>query len=389
MLAAQSSARTCPCRCFQVSASLPRAEGVVALNLRYRHFHGTWLRTSSTGASPWDSIFEAVKDTTALMHHSIPHVRNLRCLPVGRADGPEHPRTISTTHHESQTIADMFNVVFEGDFAASSEGTAGVDQHSAAMDKSFSRLRRIKRPPWTSEVDEELDRKMVDMELCETDIQLLMWAMQEVFGEFRRYEGEARRTVEVHQAGSSDFHTSPSSRRMLSALQHYPHLLVALMCTFRDRYKDPHLAMSMFEHARDLSIASFVYGCTTPVYNELIETRWRSFRDLRGVCDVLEEMWVNGVETNHRTRLLAETIRHEIGERTFWQEESSIGSGEAWRMVSLLESLVVRGRKQKRTRSSDAETGKVKAKESTQDKWRFNEWPGSPFLSTRTRRMRT
>ena len=62
------------------------------------------------------------------------------------------------------------------------------------------------------------------------------------------------------------------------------------MRSFRDKYKDPHLALAMFDHARNLSIASFVFGCTTPAYNELLETRWRCFRDLRGVADALDDV---------------------------------------------------------------------------------------------------
>ena len=73
------------------------------------------------------------------------------------------------------------------------------------------------------------------------------------------------------------------------------------MRTFRDKYANPHLALALFAHARRLSVLSFVCGCTTPAYNELLETRWACFRDLKGVCDALEEMKTNGVETNGGT----------------------------------------------------------------------------------------
>src|SRR6267154_1374361 len=54
----------------------------------------------------------------------------------------------------------------------------------------------------------------------------------------------------------------------------------------------------------------------TPAYNELIETRWTYFRDLKGVHDALEEMRVNGVEPDGRTKKLVEKLRREVGART-------------------------------------------------------------------------
>ena len=357
----------------------------------------------SPDASPWDNIFEDVKSAAVNTQPVTANVRSLKYNPVGRVEGSKPPRSMSMTQREAQTIGEMFNSIFNADTAVREQSGAGVGQHTPTMNALFNRIRGARRPRWTSEVDEELDRKKEEMELCETDLQLLEWAMREVFGESRRYEEEARLVLEKRGDESPDATTSPSVRK-LGALQlqpaFYPHLLGALMRTFRDKYKNPHLTLAMFEHARTLSVASFVYGCTTPAYNELIETRWQCFRDLRGVCDDLEEMRVNGIEMDNRTRLLAETIRREVGERTLWQEESSIGSGEVWEMVGRLERLAVHKRtrqadeqKKKRERavtrkrkwSSDAETWKVKAMDmSSRDNWAFDKWTGP----ARTEKMR-
>ncbi|TFK89007.1 hypothetical protein K466DRAFT_487786 [Polyporus arcularius HHB13444] len=413
MLAMQSFARVCPCvtgRCL--SASLSRAEGAIAAGIRHQRYSTSSGCVSpssifSPDASPWDNIFEDVKSSAVTTQPSTANVRSLKYHPTGYAEGSKQHRAIAMTQRESQAFADMFNTIFDANAAAGSQGAAGVGQHSSAMSNLFSRLRHSKRPRWTSEVDEELDRKKEEMELCETDLQLLEWAMREVFGESQRYEEEARRAMEAAEGDSPDAKPSRSARK-LGALQlqpaFYPHLIAALMRTFRDKYKDPHLALAMFEHARSLSVASFVYGCTTPAYNELVETRWQCFRDLRGACDALEEMRVNGIEMDNRTRLLAETIRREVGERTLWQEESWIGSGEVWEMVGRLERLAVHKRtrqldeqKQKRERaltrkrrwSSDAETWKAKAMDmSTRDDWRFDRWTGPDTARTGKTRMR-
>ncbi|KAI0718994.1 hypothetical protein C8T65DRAFT_637688 [Cerioporus squamosus] len=409
MLAARvSSSLTTRC----LSASLPSAEGIMAVGTRQQRYSTASSSSSSASifspeASPWDNIFEDVKKSAVTTQPSTANVRSLKYHPAGHGEGSRQHRAISMTQRESQAIAGMFNTLFDANAAVGSQGAAGVGQHSSStMNSLFSRLRHAKRPRWTSEVDEELDRKKEEMELCETDLQLLEWAMREVFGESQRYEEAARRALEDVEGDSPA--AKNHSTRKLGALQlqpaFYPHLLAALMRTFRDKYKDPHLALAMFEHARSLSVASFVYGCTTPAYNELIETRWRCFRDLRGACDALEEMRVNGIEMDNRTRLLAETIRREVGERTLWQEESWIGSGEVWEMVGRLERLAVHKRtrqadeqKQKRERvftrrrrwSSDAETWKVKAMDmSTRDNWTFDKWTGPARTGPGKTRMR-
>ncbi|KAI0780300.1 hypothetical protein C8Q74DRAFT_756395 [Fomes fomentarius] len=398
MLARQSMTRVCPClggRCLTASLSAPSA--VVRRNTSTA---ASSQSIFSPEASPWDGIFEDIKSSPVSTKPTTANLRSLKYAPTGRTqERSKNPRTITMTHRETQAFNDMFTTIFDANkalAASDSQFTAGIGQvRSAAMGGLFSKLRISgRRPRWTSEVDADLDRKKEDMELCETDIQLLEWAMREVFGESQRYEEEARRAAGTSTEPSASESSPPAPPPHAGALQlqpaSYPHLLAALMRSFRDKYKDPHLALAMFDHARNLSVASFVFGCTTPAYNELIETRWRCFRDLRGVCEAMEEMRVNGIELDNRTRLLAETIRREVGERTLWQEESSLGSGEVWEMVGKLERLAVRehpsqrrtNREDKRSPvrkrkwTSDQETWKAKAMDdgAKVDDWAFGKW---------------
>ena len=253
------------------------------------------------------------------------------------------------TAREINAFDQMFNMIFDAvskssskdskrpasDFSALLPSSVGIGRaRSPDMSDLFGKLRQqSKNLRWSSEADEELDKKREAMELCESDQQLLEWAMREVFAESTRYQENLQKTSEDPSSSQDAVHIQP---------RWYPHMISLLMRTFRDKYNDPHLALSVFDHARHLSVASFVFGCTTPVYNELIETRWRCFRDLRGVCDALEEMRVNGVEMDSRTRGLAEAIRREVGQRNMWQEESTIGGGEVWDMISRIERLVAR-----------------------------------------------
>lgn len=247
-------------------------------------------------------------------------------------------RRYGMTAREVNAFDEMFQMLFS---AVTEEKQQEASQRllgpSTGIGRSPQRLgdlaahlrHRSKTLRWSNEADQELDRKKEGMDKCTTDQQLLAWAMREVFGESQRYE-EQTRSAMAASSSTRDLHLQPPS---------YPKLIALLMSTFRDKYGDPHLALSIFDHARHLSVASFVFGCTTPAYNELIETRWRCFRDLRGVCDALEEMRVNGVEMDNRTRSLVETVRRGVGERNLWEEESSLGSGEVWGIVKRIEQL--------------------------------------------------
>ncbi|KAI0739595.1 hypothetical protein C8Q80DRAFT_1199574 [Daedaleopsis nitida] len=430
MLARQSLTKVCPClsgRCLAASFSSTKGAVLSETHMRYASTSSASVdryvtreacpcavsdipNSSQSIFSPdtshWDNIFEDVKASASPLQPTIANLRSLKYNPAGRGQD-RAPRSVAMTAGENQAFNEMFTQIFDAHAAADSRFVAGIGQvRSTAGSGLLSKLRPgPKRPRWTSEADEDLDRKKEEMELCETDIQLLEWAMREVFGESERYEEQARLAAATPNDASSP--TASAERRHAGALElqpaSYPYLLAGLMRTFRDKYNDPHLALAMFDHARNLSVASFVFGCTTPAYNELIETRWRCFRDLRGACDALEEMRVNGVALDNRTRLLAETIRREVGERTIWQEESSVGSGEVWEMLGRLErlSIVVQPKhrkakemakenRRKRRWTSDQETWKAKAAkpEDAEDHWAFDKWELPPAKTQTTERRR-
>ena len=202
-------------------------------------------------------------------------------------------------------------------------GVWTTSQHKGIADL-FGRLRKdIKKMRWTSDIDEELDRKKEEIELCDTDVQVLEWAMNEVF------KPQQLATTPVRQQ------LAPMQNNQI-----YPHIIAALMRTFRDKFHDPHLAFAIFDHAKNLSIPSYVFGCTAPVYNELIETRWFCFRDLGGVLGALEEMKVNGVEADNRTRRIVETIRRDAPKMRLLEEEDYFGKGQD-RVMHILTQIEV------------------------------------------------
>ena len=244
------------------------------------------------------------------------------------------------TAREKNIFQDMFDIVFEAVGEINSgkipsdapmftpvDGVGTSSQHREMTDL-FGRLRKnIKRMRWTSDIDEELDRKKEEIELCDTDVQLLEWAMNEAF------RPQQSTTTPVQEL------LAPMENNQI-----YPHLVAALMRAFRDKFHDPNLAFAIFDHAKNLSIPSYVFGCTTPVYNELIETRWFCFHDLKGILDTLEEMKVNGVEADNRTRGIVETIRRDAPTMRLLEEEDYFGKGQdrVMHILTQIESLVRR-----------------------------------------------
>lgn len=290
------------------------------------------------------------------------------------------------TAREISAFDEMFSMIFDAvsgqkaiDSPADNVGIGRAPNGAGAADEMtefFSKMRgHSKKLRWTTQSDEELDRKKEEMELCETDQQLLVWAMREVFGESRRYYDAALQAMK-DVANGDEVKELPNLQPEI-----YPRLVALLVRQFRDKYRDPHLALSMFDHARHLSVASYVFGCTTPAYNELIETRWRCFRDLKGVHDALEEMTVNGVDPDNRTKTLIEEVRREVGERNKWEEESELGSGEVWVMMNKIEALIIgrpgakkRSAKPRKPQPSDEAWKKEALVDDEEDGWEFGTW---------------
>ena len=287
------------------------------------------------------------------------------------------PRRQMMSNQELMAFDDMFNIVFSAanERRLAEDGTAGifdVDTRTSLTDflKNLSKRPRV-RP---NGEDTELDRLKEQLALCQSDHAMLEWAEREVFGPSIRAE-EATRAAAA-EGNPPPTHLQPPL---------YPQLLATLMSTAREGYDDPHLALALFEHARNLSPLSYIFGCTTPAYNELLETRWHSFRDLRGVHAALEEMRANGISPDPHTRALVDDVRREVGARSVWLEESETGSGEVWKMLREIERLVAR-RAPRQASSDDSRAPQERPRphdvwknpELTSDEsagYRFGEWP--------------
>lgn len=254
----------------------------------------------------------------------------------------------------------------------SSEKEAGVG--GGHIDDLVGRLRRHSRPlRWAKEPTADLlDQKKEQMMLCNSDQELLEWAQREVFDESKRYEEAARKAIE--EASSS----APGIVKELPRLQSpvYPQVIAHLMRTFRDHYRDPNLALFIFHHAQKLSTVSYVFGCSTETYNELIQTRWICFRDLQGVYNAIDEMVVNGVPLGSTTRKLIENMRRDIGNVELRPDASEEGHRIIWSLLSKIERLAASQLQAKAqgTKLWDRWKSDILNDGISEDDWSFDSW---------------
>ncbi|KAG9316177.1 hypothetical protein JVU11DRAFT_2198, partial [Chiua virens] len=371
--------------------------------------------------SPWDHVFSDLDLDPAPAPPVLRHRPRLQDFTKGRKKGhgsnqshlqrssSVRQQRASLTARETSVFNDMFDLIFNAVSASSSGSgsrstsapapvpssstpsfsgqTPSIGRAGAPLNDIFRTLRRhTSRVRWTTAIDEELDRKKETMELFDTDHDLLQWVTKELFGESQQWDEEAKQAI----AASSTEH--PINHSI------YPHLIAHAMRIFRTTYSNPSLSLAIFNHAAHASIPSYVFGCTAPAYNELIEAKWEGWGDLEGVCNALEEMRTNGIKIDGRTRIVVERVRREVGgarlvelegpdaeidepgddamvnplARRVWRE---LGEVEVMRLVGRIEQLALRERSRKSKVTPHEESWKSAALQSSEDDgWSFDSW---------------
>lgn len=258
---------------------------------------------------------------------------------IPRYDRTSLPRRQTLSASEGRKIDDMFSSIFN---AASRQEELSTSNNGQEVPPWAGPPMRYSTKPvpvrWTRVGDDILDQKKEEIQHCESDQALYAWTL-ELFGELETTLSQTH-PINTPESTEQDIATVEATIQDVSANLPgfaYPQLLAIVMRNFRTKYHDPHMALAMFDHARNASPLSYVMCCGTAAYNELIETKWDSFRDLQGVCDALEDMKLNKVRVDTRTMRLVESLRREVGQRNFWQEE---GFGDSHSgVMSLLERI--------------------------------------------------
>ncbi|KAI9310359.1 hypothetical protein BX666DRAFT_1272061 [Dichotomocladium elegans] len=106
---------------------------------------------------------------------------------------------------------------------------------------------------------------------------------------------------------------------------------------------DPYMAISIFEQVKNRSLASYVMGCTVDMYNAMLTTRWRAFRDIHGMMNLVDEMNANGVGFDHTTREIIQEVVTEVGGEMSLDVKERDGlawSSEEQRSANVMKALV-------------------------------------------------
>lgn len=161
---------------------------------------------------------------------------------------------------------------------------------------------------------EMLDGLKEEMGMCRTDVDLLKWAKDKVFAPSTGSQAASESSI---LSDTEDF--GPSFSPV------YPRILAHLLSYIRRNFNNPHLVLALFHHAQTQSPESYLSGCLAPAYNEVLKTRWESFRDLEGVEAGLREMEQNGIAWDRGTAKTIGRIVNDVGKEvwsgTGWQEK--------------------------------------------------------------------
>ncbi|KAI8883589.1 hypothetical protein K501DRAFT_249425 [Backusella circina FSU 941] len=114
--------------------------------------------------------------------------------------------------------------------------------------------------------------------------------------------------------------------------RYYPSILVKAMEHATLRFKNPYLAITIFERAKQKSLTSYIAGCNTDAYNTILKVRWNTFRDVYGVLKTLEEMTLNGIMCNNESRDIVSSISADGG--LFWNEDEQRATNVMKELVS-------------------------------------------------------
>ena len=282
------------------------------------------------------------------------------------------------SERETKAVSGMLDMIFDkkrSDAEGQAPGESELGVGGGELNDLFTRVRRAPKPLRWSQGPSSgiLDEKKEQMSRCTTDQELLEWAQREVFGESQRLEEAAKKAVEDATSGAGSLKEFPPLQSPA-----YPGIIAHLMHTFRVDYKDPNLALFIFYHAKKLSVVSYVFGCSTEAYNELIETRWSGFRDLHGVHAAVNEMVVNGIPINSRTRKIVEVFRRDIVGLEMQTVGAEGAQHEIWGILSQIERLVAtQAKNAPSTTEEPAKTWdqwKTSVVEDGANEWAFDSW---------------
>ncbi|KAI5837373.1 hypothetical protein DFP73DRAFT_319571 [Morchella snyderi] len=151
---------------------------------------------------------------------------------------------------------------------------------------------------WTSremdEIKEQLGAKILEMNKCQTDLELGSWLDRHVFSMVGGGGGSISSGAEKEAAAEK-------GKERAIPPGTYSYLLAEGMRILRSTFNDLQGVFSIFNKIKELGAESYVVGCSVDVYNQVIAAKWEGTRDLYKVKDLVDEMDSNGIHGNSKT----------------------------------------------------------------------------------------
>jgi hypothetical protein len=225
---------------------------------------------------------------------------------------------------------------FRGGQPAGSGDTTGYKDWSRDVRR---RTDRLEDDRYTVELDEMKE----EVQAISTDLELLDWARRRVFTTDTPPTSTTNTSTNAVGANEPPSATSPTSADVAEPLSFpnpYPQILAHVMRVAREQHNNPHLSLSFFHHARTSSVESYLVGCLSSAYNELIKTRWECFRDLDGVDEAIKEMDANAVSWDMKTQRVVGKIVEEVGREVIQKGPEDWGGERVYEILLRLERKV-------------------------------------------------
>jgi len=181
-----------------------------------------------------------------------------------------------------------------------------------SLEPGSGRLQRKARDELTEQEALELDHHREELATLRSDKDVLQWGMRTVFG-----LGASSRagilpdpSTLLVELPSSSIDADPANKGAPATVgpssRLFPDLLHLLFLSLRDTHRSPNAALSVFALAASNPF-SYISGCTTSLYNEVLRTRWAE-GDVESLLASLEEMRAAGVALDDRTRELVSAV---------------------------------------------------------------------------------
>ncbi|GAC75946.1 hypothetical protein PANT_19c00032 [Moesziomyces antarcticus T-34] len=168
------------------------------------------------------------------------------------------------------------------------------------------RARRFAREGLAAQIDPLLLEAGIDearehIAMCENLAELLDFAKREVWGipsstpSTSSQDGASTESTAVEVAESDARKPKTAGPKYGKDTPYYSSVLQLLFVAIRDRYRAPHVALSLPRVTRSLGIESYVLGVTGLLYNEVLKTQWDWLGDLQGVVKTLRQARETGI----------------------------------------------------------------------------------------------